>query len=32
MQSLESSDGGEKNSGQKTTVAMVQSQHDCMVV
>ena len=32
MQNLEHSDGNEKDMGQKTTDAMVQSQHDCMVV
>ena len=32
MQNLEHSDGSEKDLGQKTTAAMVQSQHDCMVV
>ena len=32
MQNLEHSDGTEKNKGKKTTDAMVQSQHDCMVV
>ena len=32
MQNLEQSDGSEKDMGQKTTDAMVQSQHDCMVV
>ena len=32
MQNLEHSDGSEKDMGQKTTDAMVQSQHDWMVV
>ena len=32
MQNFEHSDGGEKDMGQKTTDAMVQSQHDCMVI
>ena len=32
MQNLEHSDGREKDMGQKTTDALVQSQHDCMVV
>ena len=32
MQNLEHSDGSGKNMGQKATDAMVQSQHDCMVV
>ena len=32
MQNLENSDGSENDTGQKTYDAMVQSQHDCMVV
>ena len=32
MQNLEHSDGKEENMDQKTTVAMVQSQHGCLVV
>ena len=32
MQNLEHSDVSEKDMGQKTTDAMVYSQHDCMVV
>ena len=32
MQNLEHSDESEKYMGQKTTDAMVQSQHDCIVV
>ena len=32
MQNLEHSDESEKDMGQKTTVAMVQSQRDCMVL
>ena len=32
MKNLEHSDGSEKYMGQKTTDAMVPSQHDCMVV
>ena len=32
MQNLEQSIGSEKDMGQMTTDAMVQSQHDCMVV
>ena len=32
MQDLEHSDGSEKNKDQTTTDAMVQSQHDCLVV
>ena len=32
MQNSEHSDGSEKDMGQKTTDAMVQSQHDCMDV
>ena len=32
MQNLEHSDESEKDMGQKTTDAMVQIQHDCMVV
>ena len=32
MQNLERSDGSEKDVGQKTTDAMVESQHDRMVV
>ena len=32
MQNLENSDGSEKDKGQKTTDAMVQGQHDCMVL
>ena len=32
MQKFEHSDGSEQDMGQKTTDAMVQSQHDCMLV
>ena len=32
MPNLEHSDGSEKDMGQKMTDALVQSQHDCMVV
>ena len=32
MKILEHSDGSEKDMGQETTDAVVQSQHDCMVV
>ena len=32
MQNLEHSDGNDNDMGQKTTDAMVQNQHDCMVV
>ena len=31
MQNFEHSDGSEKDKGQRTTDAMVPSQHDCMV-
>ena len=32
MQNLERSDGKKENMGQKTTDAMVQSQHGCLIV
>ena len=32
MQNLKHSDGSEKDVGQNTTDALVQSQHDCMVI
>ena len=32
MKNLENSDGSKKDMGQKTTDAMIQCQHDCMVV
>ena len=32
MQNPEHCDGSEKDMGQKTTEAMIQSQNDCMVV
>ena len=32
MQNIEHSNGSEKDMGQKTTDAMVQSRHDCMIV
>ena len=32
MQDFDHSDGSEKDNGQKTSDALVQRQHDCMVV